>query len=523
MTFVALEQYLKPIDEQQRDFPVLIKVTKGTKDEEEQHKAMAQAKFSWTKHEWHSKEPMVTIQEPEKAEIFEKAEIYSKSVTEVKVPSTYEIKEERKTEINHQEKKQEEYKKIKEQRHSDPDTDVPLADRKDDLKKDKEPEEGSPKTPSKTMKKISTTPSAEQEHEKVVLKQVQRPDISKVAPTKKKEIKPTAKKIEETVAAKPVVLAAKGEHKEPGVLANAKTDLTENSEVKKRSSSNQERSEKDEKPNKDDKVKIQIQKTEKSPKEEAKPLIITKGRHILKECKEKEDISLKPVEQIKMDAEPEKILPMFEKPKEENSSLTTVTKAKKSTKEEHDAYALKKSGSLPEKNMEEEKISLKPIELVKKGEEVKRTLSPKAEPIPLQRKSSLKVPIKGSPKDLIESVTQKKVPISSKPKKESHEHPEKEKLPLMKELSPGAVQLQKIPTQQEEEVLGEEFQDEKEEEEEETWGWELVPSEVYEAEEFDATLEDGAIETPGGTGDKIGEREYETSPLVLFACPGPKK
>lgn len=387
------------------------------------------------------------------------------------------------------------------------------------VKKDKMPKEERPKTPTQTIKKISKIPPTKQGNEKIVLKPVETPEKSKVTPMKKKQITSAAKKIE-VVTPKPVGLEAKSEHKDPEILTKANRIPTEKNEMEKCSytpSNDEERSKIDEKPGKEDKVKIQAKKTEKSPKDEAKPLIIKKGRHILKECEEKVVISLKPFEHIKKVSEHEKISPNVEKPEEEKPSLTIVTKVKESLKEECETSVLQKSGSLPGKNMEEEKISLKPVELVKKGAELRRTLSPKAEPVPLQRKSSAIVPKKDSPKDLVEPVTLKKVPITSQQKKASQEHNEKAKKPLMKELSPGAVQLEKIPTQQEE-VLEEEFEDKKEEqeEEEETWGWEVVPSESYEAEEFDTTLEDGAIEAPGSTDDKIGERETKTSPLVFY-------
>lgn len=532
VTFIALEQYLKPTDEQRKqDKPILIKVTRRSKDQEEQHKVVARANINKTQHEWQSKKSEVTIQETKKAEIFEKDEIHSKSMTEVKIPQSFGIKEdvrESKTDkIKHSEKKQE-YTEIKEQKHSEPDTEVPLADTKGDFKKEKMPKEVSPKTPRQTIKKVSKIPSTEQGFDKVVLKPVARPDKSKAVSMKKKELTPTAKRIEEGVAPKLVVPAAKGEHKEPEVLTKAKRVLTENDEVEKcsyRSSTDQEKSEEDEKPDKDDKVKIQVKKTEESPKEGAKPLTIKKGRHIQKEYEEKEDISLKPVEHIKKDVELEKISPKVEKLEEEKLSLTTLTKTKESPKEEYKTSAFKTSGSLSETIMEEEKISLKPVELFRKEAEVKRTLSPKVEALPLHRKSSATVPKKGSPNDLTESVPLRKVSVSSQQKNASQELPEKEKLSLIKELSPGVLQLQKIPTQKEEEVFEEEFKDEneEEEEEEETWGWELVPAESYEAEKVDSTLENGAIETPGGTNDERGERETRTSPLVFHAFPGLQK
>lgn len=283
------------------------------------------------------------------------------------------------------------------------------------------PKEQRSKPPSKTISKIS---SAEQEHERVVLKPVARPEISKVVPMKKEEIAPTTKLIEESVAAKPLVIVARGDQKEPEVLTKAKIGLTENDEVQKIScslSKDQYRSEKGEKPNKDDVTTIQVKKTEKSPKEVAKSLMIKKGKHTLTECKEKEDISLKPVECIQKDAALEKISSKIEKPKDEKPPLTTVTKAK---------------------------LSPKAAELVKKGEEVKKTVSPKAEPSPLQRKSSAIAGKTISPKE------PKQATVTSEQKITSQEHPGLF-LPLMKELSPEVVQLQKIPTQQEEVILEE--------------------------------------------------------------------
>lgn len=361
------------------------------------------------------------------------------------------------------------------------------------VKKDKMPKEDSLKTPSQTIKKISKISPTKLKHENVVLKPFETPEKSKVAPIKKKQIT-TAKKIEEVVTLKSMVV--EGEHKKPEIHINANRIPTEKNEDKKssyRPSKDQESSEKDEKPGKEDKLKIQVKKADKT--EEVKSLMIKKERCILKEREDKEDILLKPVECIKKDSEHEKFSPKVVNSKEEKPSVTIVTKEKESPKEEGKTSVCKKSGSLPGKMVEEEKISLKPVGPVEA--EMKKTLSPKAEPIPLQRKSSATVPKKDITKDL-----------SSQQKKASHEQTEIEKMPLIKELSPGAVQLEKIPTQQEEEVFEEEFGEEKEEEE--TWGWEVVPSECYEAEEFDTTLEDGAIEAAGGSDDKIGEREPKT-------------
>ena len=108
-----------------------------------------------------------------------------------------------------------------------------------------------------------------------------------------------------------------------------------------------------------------------------------------------------------------------------------------------------------------------------------------------------------------EAVTLKKVPKKPSPQEETTapvepEKTGKAKIPMMKELSPQAVQLRKISTQLEEEVDEEEPEVE-EEEEDEAWGWELVPSESYGSEDWEGEeYEEGAVETPGMT--RRGER-----------------
>lgn len=168
------------------------------------------------------------------------------------------------------------------------------------------------------------------------------------------------------------------------------------------------------------------------------------------------------------------------------------------------------------KDKVEEEKSLTPIEQLKKVE-LKKTPSPKAdkpkppglEPVPIEWKSSAEkvkqIAKTVSPKDSTEAVTLKKVPKRPSPEVASEpDKPSKGRVPLVKEVSPGAVQMKKVPTQPEEEVFEEEAGEMESEEEEEAWGWELVPPEDWEGEGVD-----GALETPGIPGGKRGETKAD--------------
>ncbi len=246
------------------------------------------------------------------------------------------------------------------------------------------------------------------------------------------------------------------------------------------------------------------EKTREGSKEEGKG-ITKKHRIISTDEIRKEEVPLKPVEG-KIIAE-KTLSPKVDKPSPQVTPLT-----KKSPKEEDKPAMAKKNVFSPKEIEREEEISLKPIEPA----ELKKTHSPKldiqkrkpTESIPMERKSSAKSPKKISPKDSLESVILKKVSktASHKEEKTTQEPPirtTEDKLPMVKELSPSVLHLQKIPTQQED-VVYEQEQEVVDGEEEETWGWELAPWESYGSETFDDTLEDVAVETPG-MGDKKGE------------------
>ncbi|TDH06482.1 hypothetical protein EPR50_G00113840 [Perca flavescens] len=179
---------------------------------------------------------------------------------------------------------------------------------------------------------------------------------------------------------------------------------------------------------------------------------------------------------------------------------------------------LKKTSSprLGKDKVDEEK-PLKPIEQLKKVE-LKKTPSPKVdkqkpkelEQIPVEKKPSAeRIPKTVSPKDSIEAVTLKKVPkkLASPDEASQLAKPDKVRIPVVREVSPGAVQMKKVLTQQEEEVFEEEAEENEGEDEEEVWGWELVPSDDWEGEGVD-----GALETPGTPGAKRDGKPTEEAP-----------
>lgn len=180
------------------------------------------------------------------------------------------------------------------------------------------------------------------------------------------------------------------------------------------------------------------------------------------------------------------------------------------TPEEAKPLQLKK-GVISKLKVEKEEVVLTPVEQLKKVQ-LKKTPSPKvekpkeAQPISVEkipgRDKLKKVPITDTPKESAEAM--KKVLKKSLPEEEKIAPPEKldkEKIPIVKEVSPGAVQMKKIATQPEEEVFEEEFGVEEEavQEEGEVWGWELVPQESYGSEDWEGEGEDGALEVPGVT------------------------
>ncbi|KAK5920272.1 hypothetical protein CgunFtcFv8_024099 [Champsocephalus gunnari] len=141
------------------------------------------------------------------------------------------------------------------------------------------------------------------------------------------------------------------------------------------------------------------------------------------------------------------------------------------------------------KDKVDEEKAAKPVEQLKKAE-LRKTPSPRVEKTM-------------SPKDSVEAVTLKKTPRKTPPE----EAPGRGRIPLGKEVSPGAVQMQKVPTQPEEEVFEEEAEGKEGEEEDEAWGWELVPPEDWEGEAVD-----GERQTPGMPGARRDGKPPEEAP-----------
>lgn len=161
---------------------------------------------------------------------------------------------------------------------------------------------------------------------------------------------------------------------------------------------------------------------------------------------------------------------------------------------------------IPENQTDAEKKELKcqmpPLLKVAKGKpdeqiqkvELKKTPSPKDQE---QKAKSVETDERSS------TIRLKKSPQRGASPKE----PKQEELHLVKQVSPRAVKVKKVPTQLEEEVF-EEFPEK--EEEEEVWGWELLPSEGWAGEGLE-----GAVETPGPPGSKRGEVTVVQPPNFL--------
>lgn len=450
--------------------PTMKKVTRRSKDHEEEQEVISLKKVSKIKREESPTGARPLLCKTEKAEIVGEEMVFSKAVTEVNITSSCEITESYKAATITERTYEDEGEKTKEVKgkadivpqiegkegeskgEKGPMILVKKKDKVDAVIKKEISKE--PKTFIKKAGKI--TPQAE-ESEKVQLKPISKAQVS----TDKVHQEQSKKKPEDMKLQEMPVISKKPEQTQK---ASKEPEHVEKPDVSMKT------------------VTSPAKTTEDKPKEEEK-VAIKKPGVIPKEDLKKDEVTLKPVEAKKI------------------TGKTPSPSTKTSPKEEKPAISKKIASP---KKIEKEEILLKPVEPA----ELKKTPSPKAdiakpkptESITMERKPSAKLPKKLSPKDSIESVTLKKVPKKISPKEETMFQESKE---VMKEMSPSALYLQKIPTQQEEEVLecGEEV--EHDDEEEETWGWELAPRDSYGSENFDDLLEDGAVETPG-MGDKRG-------------------
>lgn len=157
------------------------------------------------------------------------------------------------------------------------------------------------------------------------------------------------------------------------------------------------------------------------------------------------------------------------------------------------------------KEQVKEEKSLRPVEQLKKVQ-LKKTSTPKddkpklkeLENIPISKKPTAEkirpIPKTMSPRRPTDGV--KKAPETAS----DPGTPSKMWLPMVKEVSPQAVHMKKVPTQPEEVMFQQETEEIDGDEEEEVWGWELVPPEDSGGEGMD-----GVVETPGTPGSKGGE------------------
>lgn len=206
-----------------------------------------------------------------------------------------------------------------------------------------------------------------------------------------------------------------------------------------------------------------------------------------------------------LEKSPEKTTEVVTIPEEKVHGVAPSVKKSQKSPEEPKPLQLKKGVMSKVKN-EKEEVVLKPVEQLKKVQ-LKKTPSPKVEkpieakPISVEKMPTLKKVAKmDSPQESAEAM--KKVLKTSSPEKITQpEKLDKEKIPLVKEVSPEAVQMKKVDTQPEKEVFEEESGPEEKAlpEEEEAWGSELVPQESYGSEDWENEGEDGALEVPGVT------------------------
>lgn len=411
--------------------------------------------------------------------------------------------------------------------------------------KDEEPE------PDLTKKKIKKLPKEEEEPEVVTLKPFEKPQKSNAAePQKTKEETEAKMDIERTPFKRgempprdqpTAAIKDKKDEDAPLTSPEATPDVSKDQkELPQKTKVDQVP--KDKEPTAADKLRGKP-KTIPTPDKEKERVVLkpfTKaGKPEEKTDKESEDQIKKPVdvkvpsrtpkEEIPGEQKKQQLMPKKEdeKPQEKDEPavplMTPSPPGKKEAEKEippkqTDAFKssteLKKTSSprVGKDKVEEEK-PLKPVEQLKKVE-LKKTPSPKVdkpkpkelEQIPVQKRPSVKqIPKTESPKDSIEAVTLKKVPKKLSP--EEAPKPERSgtgRIPLVKEVSPGAVQMKKVPTQPEEEVFEKESEEVEGDEEEEAWGWELVPRDDWEDE-----VVDGAVETPVVPGGKRGETKAD--------------
>lgn len=530
-------------EEEKLEMPHLKKVTRISKE----------------KHEEQETVKLKKVYKPSPEEHKESKKVYAEATTDVLITESYEAEKHfekyeylKRTEITRPEKdKMTPVEPDKEPEKAE--REIEIVEKPELKKKEKIPKQEMPEEPGLAVKKVKKLATETKEQETVKLKPFEKPGKPIPEPTKDTKKEPTEKepiafqKEREPISFEKGEKPKKAEVQKEAEVTKKKTELPKPDEKKPDEAGHKpsDRAKKEEQakepdtpfwkgkriPKQDEEPeKVQLKPFKKKPSDgspevkdvpepkERHPLEISPPSHVQKpELLKEPKLPQKEVEIPEKEVEKKPPgVPKEEEKKEFPKKVTPVKKEVTPKKEEVKKPLVIKKGSLP-KEAEKEEVIVKPIELTKKGLEPKKSPSPKvtqADLAPLEKKPSVGVakkplPEKVSPKESIESVILKKVPkkISPEEKKMEEISAEQglEEIPLIKELSPGAVELRKISTRMEEEAFEEEIAEIGDEEEDEAWGWELSPQDSYASEDTEYS-EEGALETAGIPGGRRGER-----------------
>ena len=370
--------------------------------------------------------------------------------------------------------------------------------------KDEEPE------PDLTKKKIKKLPKKEEEQEVVTLKPFEKPQKPEEAEPQKAQKEGEA---QTDTKRTPFTRAETPQRDQPSAAVKDRT----HEDVPVKTPEVGHIVDKDQ-------TQIQLRNKVDQVPEPEEPSAANKlcGKPKVRPDKEKQEVLLKPCSKVLKTEEKTEKTPEEEKKKSVDIKIpkrksprdeTQLRKVEKTMtpKKEGEKPGEKEEAVVPQPGEKEvilqkdaeRELPQKQTDIFNKGVKLQKTPSLRVSKEKVEEEKSLdptepkRIEKTLSPRDSAEALTLRKV--LKKPSAE--EKPDSVRIPLVKEVSPGAVHMKKVPTQQEEEVFEEE---EVGEEEEEAWGWELVPPDDWDGEGVD-----GVLETPGMPGGKRGEAKAE--------------
>lgn len=309
-----------------------------------------------------------------------------------------------------------------------------------------------------TLKKIGILPKKEEEQEGVILKPFEKPQKADPAEPSKTKTESLPKRETELTTSETQL---REKPRPISILDEEKTGKTPEEEKKKSVDTN---------------VPAQIQPQETPIK--------------LKESQPREDETSETKQKEEASLPPKKPSPLGKKEAGKNLPQKQTNALKRGMELEKAAL------TRIVKEQVKEESSVRPVEQLKKVQ-LKKT--PKDDKPILKELENIPIKVRPTPKSMSPKDppdTVKKVPdTASDPQRSS-----KVQLPSMKEVSPQAVQIKKVPTQPEEEVFQQDVEETDGDEEEEVWAWELVPPEDWGGEGNNKV-----VETPGTPGSKGGE------------------